>query len=151
MRAALAVCRRGIAVGESPFGAVIASQAGAVVCATHNTVRSTGDPTAHAEINAIRAACRLLGTIDLSGHVIVSTCEPCPMCAAAIHWANLDAVCFGAGIDDAGKAGFRELALPVRTLYAQGGSSVMVHPAVMRAECQELFAEWRRGPHPDPY
>ena len=152
MKRAIEVCKKGIAAGESPFAAVIAtSDDGQVVFAAHNTVRSTCDSTAHAEINAIRGACSELGTTDLAGHVIVSTCEPCPMCAAAIHWARLDAVVFGASIADAKDAHFNELPISTEALYRQGESPVRIHPGVLRDECRQLFDLWRQGPNPNPY
>jgi tRNA(Arg) A34 adenosine deaminase TadA len=151
MNEAIAVCRRGIDAGQSPFGAAIATRGGQVICSTHNTVRAECDATAHAEINAIREACRRLGTIDLSGHVLATTCEPCPMCAAAIHWARLDAIAFGATIAAAQAAGFNELAFPSSALYEHGGSRVEVHAGVLRDACRGLFDEWLRGPHPQPY
>jgi tRNA(Arg) A34 adenosine deaminase TadA len=77
------------AVGQSPFGAVIVRE-GANVAATHNTVWRDTDPTAHAEVNCIRSAAKELEVIDLSGCEMYSTCEPCPMCLAAIHWAKID-------------------------------------------------------------
>ena len=151
MSRAVAVAEEGIAAGESPFGAVVATTEGNIVFAAYNTVRSACDATAHAEVNAIRGACRKLGTIDLSGHVMAATCEPCPMCAAAIHWARLDAVIHGAAIADAAAAGFRELSLPCSTLLTQGQSSVEVIPGVLREACRELFRTWQRGPHAEPY
>ena len=101
-----------------PFGAVI-TRNGEVVAVGQNRVTSSADPTAHAEIVAIRAACETLGTHDLSGCEIFSSCEPCPMCLAAIHWARLDRLTFAAGREDAAAAGFddellyRELVLPL--------------------------------------
>jgi len=151
MARAVETCRHGIAAGQSPFGALIARSDGDIVCATSNTVRSNRDPTAHAEINAIREASRILGTIDLSGHTMVATCEPCPMCAAAIHWARLDAVIFGASIEDARAAGFHELTVPIEQLYRLGRSEVALIPGVLRDQCRHLFEEWRNGPHPEPY
>lgn len=151
MGEAIAVCERGIQAGESPFGAAIATPDGRVICAAHNTVRADCDPTAHAEVNAIRQACRRLGVIDLSGHLLASTCEPCPMCAAAIHWARLDALYYGAGIDEAGAAGFNELGVSCRVLYDYGGSTVKVFGGVLRDECVALFRRWLDGPHPVPY
>ncbi len=151
MEQAIEACRTGIATGQSPFGAVIATREGEVICAAHNSVRSDTDPTAHAEINAIREASRTLGTMNLIGHYLVSTCEPCPMCASAIHWARLDAVVFGATIDDAREAMFNELTLPAQQLYDTGGSHVKIYPLVLRDKCQELFNEWRNGPNAKPY
>lgn len=145
MAEAIAVARQGIAAGQSPFGAAVARQ-GDIVAAAHNTVWASGDPTAHAEVNAIRAAAAALGTIDLSGCVLYTTCEPCPMCLAATHWAKLDACFYGATIADAAAAGFSELHLPAEQLAREGGSRLIVRPGPLRAECAALFEEWlRRG------
>jgi len=151
MAAAIEVSKAGVAAGQSPFGAVIAGASGEIVCATHNTVRATCDPTAHAEVNAIRASCRHMGVIDLSGHVMATTCEPCPMCAAAIHWARLDGVIIGASIEDAEQAGFNELALPCTTVFESGQRRVTVLGSALRKECTELFNLWKEGPNPTPY
>jgi len=141
---AIAQARAGISTGQSPFGAVIV-RGDQVVAAGHNHVWADNDPTAHAEVVCIRNAGRALGAIDLAGCEMYTTCEPCPMCASAIHWANLDAVYFGARIADAEAAGFRELTVPIETLYAEGGSRVRTHADVMRAECAALFEEWKRA------
>ncbi len=141
---ALGEARAGIASGQSPFGAVIV-RTGKVIATGHNHVWANTDPTAHAEVECIRNAGKALGTIDLAGCEMYTTCEPCPMCAAAIHWANLDAVSFGARIEDAQTAGFRELTLPIERLYAEGKSGVRVYANVMREECAALFAEWKRA------
>src|SRR4051812_13423533 len=108
LRRAIEVCRQGIAAGQSPFGAVIVRE-GRVVVAAHNTVWRDLDPTAHAEVNALRAAAAALQSIELAGCTLYSTCEPCPMCLAASHWAKVDRVVFGAAIADATAAGFGEL------------------------------------------
>jgi len=91
---------------------------------------------------AIRRASEKLSSIDLIGCTMYTTCEPCPMCAAAIHWAKLDAVHFGATIADADQAGFSELTLPASELYRQGGSGVRLISGPLNAECSALFAEW---------
>jgi tRNA(Arg) A34 adenosine deaminase TadA len=144
MRAAIAQARAGLARGQSPFGAVIVRD-GALLAAGHNEVYLRGDPTAHAEIVAIQRAARAGGGIDLSGCEIYTTCEPCPMCAAAIHWARLAATYCGATIADAALAGFHELKLPAAELYARGGSPVRLTGGLLGAECAALFDEWRRG------
>ncbi|MFQ5591030.1 MAG: nucleoside deaminase [Phycisphaerae bacterium] len=151
IRQAIEAARQGIAAGQAPFGAVIARLDGEVVHAAHNTVYASCDSTAHAEINAIRAVCRLLGTIDLSNHVIATTCEPCPMCAAAIHWARLDAVLYGATIADARRAGFSELSLACSAIYRQGGSTVTIHAGILADECRALFDAWRSRPDSKAY
>ena len=151
MRIAVETARRGIAAGQSPFAAVIADPQGRIIVADHNRVRADSDITAHAEMVAIREACLRLHTIDLSGHLMVSTCEPCPMCASAIHWARLEAVAFGARISDAKQAGFHEIGLPLETLFREGGCPIRVIPDLLRGPCAELFSVWLKGPNPQPY
>lgn len=151
MRAAIDAAREGIAAGQSPFGAAIADASGRLIVAAHNRVRLDTDATAHAEIVAIRQACRARGDIHLTGCVMATTCEPCPMCAAAIHWAQIDTVYFGATIADANTAGFNELSLSCEHLYRAGGSRVRMVAGVVQKECAELFEAWRRGPQPQPY
>ncbi len=146
MEQAIATARAGIAAGQSPFGAVIVAQEvaqGRVVAASHNQVWATLDPTAHAEVGAIRLAAAKRQNIDLSGCVIYSTCEPCPMCMAAIHWARIDAVVYGASIADAAAAGFNELRVPAQTLIEQGGSRVRLEGGCLAEVCRGLFDEWR--------
>ncbi len=141
MQVAIDQARKGIAAGQTPFGASIVRN-GLLVAARHNEVWHRGDPTAHAEVLAIRRAAEQLSSIDLSGCVMYTTCEPCPMCATAIHWAKLDAVHFGATIADADRAGFSELTLRAADLYRQGGSTVRIVSGPLTAECAALFNEW---------
>lgn len=91
-----------------PFGAVICDKDGNIVSKGHNKVLVSHDPTNHAEVVAIREACKKLDTHDLSGCIIFSSCEPCPMCLSAIVWANIKEVYFGANRKDAARAGFRD-------------------------------------------
>jgi len=142
---AIAVCREGIGAGQTPFGCAIARN-GEVVAAAHNTVWLDTDITAHAEINAIRAACRTLATVDLTGCDLYTTCEPCPMCLAASHWARIRTLYFGATIGDAASAGFHELHLPAAELARQGGSPLVVVDGIERDACRALFKEWLNGP-----
>lgn len=88
-----------------PFGAVIVKD-GKVIAKAHNRVLTSKDPTAHAEINAIRKASKMLDTYDLSGCILYTTCKPCPMCLGAILWARIDTVYYGATEADAQKGGF---------------------------------------------
>lgn len=92
--------------GGGPFGAVIVKDGHIVVATEGNRVTANNDPTAHAEIQAIRAACRALGTFDLSGCTLYSSCEPCPMCLGAIYWAHLDRFFYAVTQYDAREAGF---------------------------------------------
>ena len=144
LRAAIRAAREGIAAGQSPFGSVIVRD-GQVVAAAHNTVWLDTDPTAHAEVNNNRAASRVLKTIDLGGCTLYSTCEPCPMCLSAIHWAKISRVVYGAEIADAAAAGFSELCVPARELARMGGSQVEVEGGVLGEECRALFTEFRRN------
>ena len=146
MRLAIEKARQGIAKGQTPFGACIARDGRAIACA-HNGVWSGMDITAHAEIRAIREACRVLKTVDLSGCVLYSTCEPCPMCFSASHWARISKIVFGARIADAQAAGFNELTIPVEVMKERGGSPVELVSDFMREANVELFALWaaRRG------
>ena len=150
MREAIVTTRRGIAAWQTPFGAAI-MQGGRFIAAAHNQVRATCDPSAHAEVNALREACRVLSTIDLSGCVMATPCEPGPMCAAAIHWSRISEVHFGADIADAAAASFNELTVPAETLYQLGGSRVRIVRGLLQRECAALFDEWRQGPNPVPY
>lgn len=118
MRKAIELSLRNVAEGGGPFGAVIARN-GEIVATGVNRVTSNCDPTAHAEVSAIRAAAKVLGTFDLSGWEIYTSCEPCPMCLGAIYWAHLDRMYYGNNQHDAAKIGFddafiyRELELPI--------------------------------------
>lgn len=141
MRLAIRKAREGIGRGQSPFGSAIV-RGGDVVAVTHNTVWLTTDPTAHAEVNCIRAASAALQTILLHGCTLYSTTEPCPMCLSAIHWAKIERVVFGAGIADAQRAGFSELCVPAATLARMGGSPLVVESGLLQEECAELFTQW---------
>jgi len=130
--------------GGGPFGAVIVKD-GRIIAEGSNLVTSTNDPTAHAEIVAIRAACRSLGSFSLQGCDVYSSCEPCPMCLSAIYWARLDRVYFGNDRQDAARIGFdddflyREIALP---LEARSVPLVRLLPEEARA----AFEAWEAKP-----
>ena len=126
-------------------GCAIASPGG-VVAVAHNQVLETTDITCHAEINALRQACRAVGAIHLGGFAVATTCEPCPMCMAALHWARVGTVYYGASIADAAAAGFNELSLPASELLRIGRSSVELVSGVLAEDCRSLFAEWARTP-----
>ena len=141
MQQAIEKTEEGIAAGQTPFGACIVKDDALIACA-HNTVWDTTDITAHAEVNAIRQACRELGTIDLSGCVIYTTCEPCPMCFSACHWARIRRVVYGASIADAQAAGFNELTIPSEDMKRLGGSATEITGGVLREEAYALFERW---------
>ena len=105
MRMAIRLSEENVAAGGGPFGAVIARE-GKVIATGTNRVTPDCDPTAHAEVSVIRAAARKLGTFDLSGCEIYTSCEPCPMCFGAIYWARLDRMYYGNDKHDAARIGF---------------------------------------------
>lgn len=105
MRRAIALSVESVAKGGGPFGAVIARD-GEIVAEASNSVTIDHDPTAHAEVNCIRRAAARLGTFDLSGCVIYTSCEPCPMCLGAIYWAHLDKIFYANDRKDAAAIGF---------------------------------------------
>ena len=143
MNRAVALSRRGMELGHGgPFGAVVVRQS-EVIGEGWNEVLRSKDPTAHAEIVAIRSACRNLATFDLSGCEIYSSCEPCPMCLGAIYWARIGRIYFAANRSDAGGIEFRdefiyeEMARPIqeRTVPTE---HVRCDGAL------EVFDAWRR-------
>lgn len=150
MRLAIEKAREGIHSGQTPFGACIVKN-GEVISCVHNIVLNSTDITAHAEINAIRQACRRLNTIDLSGCSIYSTCEPCPMCFSACHWARISKVVFGASIEDAHDSGFNELHIPNKTLKELGESKIEIIADFLRDECLSVFHEWEELPNKKVY
>ena len=124
-----------------PFGAVIVRN-GRVVAKGHNQVIGTNDPTAHAEIVAIRQAAARLKRFDLSDCEIYLTCEPCPMCLAAIFWANIRTVYFGCTREDAEKIGFRDKLF--YDLLGKKASRTLKRVHLGRRECLGPFREWER-------
>lgn len=105
MRRAIQLSIESVKQGGGPFGAVIVKE-GKIIAEAANRVTLDNDPTAHAEVNAIRQAARSLGRFDLSGCDIYTSCEPCPMCLGAIYWAHLDHIYYGCNRRDAADAGF---------------------------------------------
>ena len=106
MRRAIALATENVLSGAGgPFGAVVVRD-GEIVAAGVNQVTATNDPTAHAEVVAIRAACQALGDFQLKGCVVYTSCEPCPMCLAALYWSRCEAIFFGCSASDAADAGF---------------------------------------------
>lgn len=138
---------RGTAGG--PFGAVVVKD-GRIAGEGVNQVTTAIDPTAHAEVVAIRAACRALGTFDLKGSVIYTSCEPCPMCLAAILWARIDRMVYACSRVEAARAGFddawfyEQVALPIdaRALPAR---------RLLAAEGDRAFQAWIENPKKIPY
>lgn len=150
MRLSIDTCRKGIEQGQSPFGAAIVRGDELVVAATNVVFRET-DATAHAEVNAIRLACKKLDTIDLRGCRIYTTTEPCPMCFAACHWAKLDKIYYGTTIPDANALGFSELSISNDQMKALGGSPIQIERELLRDEALALFRLWKQTTTRKPY
>ena len=137
--------RKGIG---GPFGAAIVnSKTGEIVCVTSNHVLADNDPTAHAEICAIRLACRILDTFDLTGYTIYATGYPCPMCMGAIIWANLDKVIYAGEPGDADRIGFRDDW--IYQFIEEGCENDLVVPVEADEEARkkvlELYKEYSKG------
>jgi tRNA(Arg) A34 adenosine deaminase TadA len=130
----------GMEKGGGPFGAVIARN-GTIISSSGNRVVESADPTAHAEILAIRAAAQISGTHDLSDCVLYSSCEPCPMCLGAIYWAGIKKVVYASSSHDAGKAGFSDQLIYNELTLAPSDRIInFVHLEV--PEAHELFNRW---------
>jgi len=142
MRIAIKKAKKGVLKGQTPFGACIVKN-GKVIVAAHNIVWHSTDITAHAEVNAIRMACKKLKTINLQGCTIYSTCEPCPMCFSACHWAKIDKIVYGAKICDAKRYGFNELDISNHSMKRKGKSRVKIANNVLRSESVKLFDLWK--------
>ena len=141
MQRAIDLAVENVRNGGGPFGAVIA-RGGEIVAEGVNRVTSQHDPTAHAEVQAIRKTCSELNTFDLTGLDIYASCEPCPMCLGAIYWAHLDHLYFAGTKDDAARIGFddafiyKELPLPIQ-------ERKLPTEAMMNAEAQAPFVAWQ--------
>lgn len=130
--------------GGGPFGAVIVSN-GKVIAEGVNQVTSANDPTAHAEIVAIRAACARLGAFELQGCEIYASCEPCPMCLGAIYWARLARIYFAGDAADASKAGFDD-SLIYREIARPNTDRAIPMIQMMREEALAAFRAWEANP-----
>ena len=144
MKAAKENAENGMKNNEGgPFGAVIIDKEGNIIANGNNKVLKNNDPTAHAEIVAIREACKKLNTYDLSEYVLYTSCEPCPMCLSAIIWANIKQVYYACTKDDAGSIGFRD---DVIYDYLKGKNKELIYLEQMdRDECIELFEEYKKS------
>lgn len=142
LREAIELARRGVAAGlGGPFGCVIVRD-GQVVGRGCNAVTSSNDPTAHAEIVAIRDACRQLGNYQLSDCVLYASCEPCPMCLGAIYWARPKRVVYAATREQAAAAGFDD-AFIYREIEGPPGERRIVFDLLADRGAEEVFELWR--------
>ena len=149
MREAIRLSVESVAHGGGPFGAVIVKD-GKIIAGQANTVTIDNDPTAHAEVNAIRAACQTLGTFDLDDCVIYTSCEPCPMCLGAIYWAGIDRIYYAntrkdaEDIDFADNFIYEELSRPLP-------ERDIPHIQLLRDEAQAAFRAWTSNPDRQEY
>lgn len=132
-----------------PFGAVVV-KAGRIVGRGWNRVTSANDPTAHAEVVAIRDACRRLKTFSLAGCELYASCEPCPMCLAAAYWARLRRVYYGATRRDAARAGFDDARFYRELKRSRAGRTLPLRQ-LLRDEARAVLTEWERKPDRVPY
>ncbi|MEZ7675023.1 nucleoside deaminase [Prevotella sp. A2879] len=142
MRKAIELSIESVHNGGGPFGAVIARE-GEIIAEGSNGVTIYNDPTAHAEVTAIRKACEKLGTFDLTGCEIYTSCEPCPMCLGAIYWAHLDKIYYANDRKDAADIGFDDdfiyQEIEVKPQYRKKPSEIL-----MREEGLEAFRIWNK-------
>ena len=141
MRRAIELSKDSVRRGGGPFGAVIARN-GEIIAEGSNNVTIDCDPTAHAEVSTIRKACKQLGTFDLSGCEIFTSCEPCPMCLGAIYWAHLDKIYYANDRKDAAAIGFDDdfiyQELDLKPADRQKPSEIL-----LREEAIEAFRMWQ--------
>ncbi len=135
--------KKGIQKNEGgPFGAVIVDKEGNIIAKGNNKVLLKKDPTAHAEIVAIRNACKKLNTHDLSDYILYTSCEPCPMCLSAIIWSNIKKVYYGATKLDAANIGFRD---DLIYEHIKGNKKLIDLEELDRDMCLEVFEEYKKN------
>jgi tRNA(Arg) A34 adenosine deaminase TadA len=150
LRRAIALATENVVSGSGgPFAALVVRD-GKIVGEGANTVTITCDPTAHAEVNAIRAAAKELGTFTLAGCELYTSCEPCPMCLAAAYWARVDAVYYGASAADAARAGFDDAFLYVE-MRKNFADRKLRAAQLLEDEAWASFAAWIASPNKIEY
>jgi guanine deaminase len=140
LRKAIEIAASGIRDGGGPFGAVIIKN-GSIITGSNNRVVLNTDPTAHAELLAIREAARLLGTYDLSGCVLYTSCEPCPMCLGAIYWSGIKRVVYASGRHEAANAGFVD-ELIYNEITLDPSKRQVTFLRIEDHEATEVFRKW---------
>ena len=141
MRKAIELAVENVKNGGGPFGAVIVKN-GEIVSTGVNRVTANNDPTAHAEVSAIRAACEKLGTFMLDGCEIYSSCEPCPMCLGAIYWAHIDRLYYGCNKSDAADAGFDDSFI-YKELELDSSERRLKTEELLPDEAKAAFEAWK--------
>ena len=142
MKIAKEQARKGMNNNEGgPFGAVITDKDGKIISIANNQVIKNNDPTAHAEVQAIREACKKLNTHDLSGYILYTSCEPCPMCLSAIIWSNIKEVYYACTRKDAGEIGFRDDV--IYEFLETNNKNLLNETQISREDCIDLFKEYK--------
>lgn len=149
MRQAIRLAEESVDHGGGPFGAVIVRD-GEVVSASSNSVTLECDPTAHAEVSAIREACRKLGTFSLRGCTIYTSCEPCPMCLGAIYWAGIDRIWYANTRSDAAEIGFADDFIYAELSKPLESRTLPIKP-LLRSEAIATFRRWQQKPDKAEY
>lgn len=150
LRRAIALATENVLQGKGgPFGAVIVRD-GKIVGEGANSVTTTNDPTAHGEVNAIRAAARTLGTFDLADCDLYTSCEPCPMCLAAAYWAHIRAIYYGANAADAARAGFDDAFL-YDEMCKDHAARAIPSSQMLNDEAWASFKAWIESPNKIQY
>ena len=142
MEIAKNAAENGIKLNEGgPFGAVITDKHGNIIATGNNQVLKNNDPTAHAEVMAIRNACKKLNTYDLSNYILYTSCEPCPMCLSAIIWSNIKEVYYACTRDDAANIGFRD---DLIYEYLKGNNKGLISlKQIDRNDCIDIFEKYK--------
>lgn len=143
MKLAKDMAENGMSNNEGgPFGAIITDKEGNIIAKGNNQVLKNNDPTAHAEVVAIRNACKKLNTYDLSNYILYTSCEPCPMCLSAIIWSNIKEIYYACTKNDAAEIGFRDNMIYE---YLKGNNKDLINlKQIDRDECIELFEKYKK-------
>ena len=150
MRRAIALALENVRSGRGgPFGALVVKE-NRIVAGGTNRVTTSNDPTAHAEIVAIREACRVLGDFQLAGCDLYTTCEPCPMCLGAIYWARPARIFYAANAADAAAAGFDDAFIYEQLKQSPGGRRIPM-TQLLRDDALAIFSAWGRQENKKPY
>lgn len=150
IKAAIDLSRFNVEIANGgPFGAVVVKD-GEIVGKGSNDVTRLNDPTAHAEIQAIRDACQNLNTFDLEGCALYASCEPCPMCLGSVYWANISKLYFAATKDDAAKVGFNDAHIYKEFSLPKDKRSIPT-TQLMREEAVKVFEKWVESDDKIPY
>ncbi len=137
MRLAISAARDAIHAGQPPYAACIVKN-GELISCVHNVIWQNQDITAHAEVQAIREACRKLKTTHLSGCILYSTCEPCSMCLTACHWAKIDRIFYGLSMEDEIRTGLSTITIPAATMNEMGGFHLSIKGGLLRDEMLDV-------------